>query len=136
MIYFNNLTGRNYNKVYDEEANNPPADYDTIIFNLDDRQVENAVNEDWQRVIPGQMAMVVQGDEKLSTTVYKISAIERTKDVTTNTEGFIVRGSVLSKLSVKGNRYNISFMLHGIEHKRLTDGSFQRDVNLISAAEY
>lgn len=136
MIYFNNLKGRNYNKAYGEIASNQQADSDPIIFDLDDRQVELSVNEDWQRVIPGQMAMVVQGGEKLSTTVYKITAIERKKDLATNTESFIVRGSVLSKLSVKGSRYNISFMLHGIEHKRLTDGCFQRGVNLISAAEY
>ena len=136
MIYFNNLKNRNYNKAYGETASNRHADSDPIIFDLYDNQVENAVNEDWQRVIPGQMAMVVQGDEKLSTTVYKITAIERKKELATGTEGFIVRGSVLSKLSVKGCRYNISFMLHGIEHKRLTDGCFQRGVNLISAAEY
>ncbi|WP_076414363.1 hypothetical protein [Shewanella sp. UCD-KL12] len=144
MIYFNNLKGRDYKRAYGEtesETENKTGNKqeiisDPIIFDLDDNQAIDAMNEDWKQVKPGQMAMVVDGNEKLDTTVYKVTAIERKKDVATHTESFIVRGSAISKLPVKGDRYNISFMLHGIAHKRLTDGCFQRGVNLIASAVY
>ncbi len=140
MIYFNNLKGRDYKRAYGETEsktdNKQEIVSDPIIFDLDDNQAIDAMNEDWKQVKPGQMAMVVDGDEKLDSTVYKVTAIERKRDLATHTESFIVRGSVISKLPVKGNRYNISFMLHGIAHKRLTDGCFQRGVNLISSAIY
>ncbi|MBW8183254.1 hypothetical protein [Shewanella nanhaiensis] len=136
MIYFNNLQGRDYNSVYNETIKSRAQGDDPIIFDLDDTQIANAMNHDWQYVTKGQMAMVVQGDKKLNSTVYKITKIERIEDAITQSSGYLVRGAVISKLAVKGSRYNISFMLQGVSHKRLTDGCFQRDVNLISAENY
>jgi hypothetical protein len=136
MIYFNNLQGRNYNRAYGETIKCRAEGDDPIIFDLYDNQITNVMNGDWQHVTKGQMAMVIQGDEKLNTTVYKITKVELKIDITTHTQGYVVRGAVISKLPVKGSRYNISFMLQGITHKRLTDGCFQRGVNLISTPVY
>ena len=136
MIYFNNLQGRNYNRAYGETVKCRALGDAPIIFDLYDNQIANVMNEDWQYVTKGQMAMVIQGDKKLNTTVYEITGIERKLDITTNTLGYVVRGAVISKLPVKGSRYNISFMLQGVTHKRLINGCFQRGVNLISAADY
>ncbi|WP_064792437.1 hypothetical protein [Shewanella woodyi] len=136
MIYFNNLQGRDYNSVYNETVKSRDQGDDPIIFDLYDTQIANAMNHDWQYVTKGQMAMVVQGDKKLNSTVYKITKIERIEDAITQSSGYLVRGAIISKLPIKGSRYNISFMLQGVSHKRLTDGCFQRGVNLISAADY
>ncbi len=121
MFIFNNIHDRNYKKIYESE--------NKVIFDITEKQINNAKNGEWNEMAVGDIACVVGSSRKVST-FYVITEIKGLGDNDDEYgETFLLRGEVIAK-PLKDQEMTTLLQKHGVEHKYLPNNQFSNGFNV------
>lgn len=121
MFIFNNIYDRNYKKIYESEND--------VIFDITEKQLNNAKNCEWGEITVGDIACVVGVSRKVST-FYVITEVKGLGD---NDEEygqtFLLRGELIAK-SLKDQDMTTLLQKFDVKHKYLPNNQFSIGFNV------
>lgn len=123
MFLINNMHDRNYRNLFPADPGQSPA-----IFDLSEKQIANAINEDWKDLKPGDMITIITSSKKLSS-YFVVREILDSGMEDEDGKTFINRGDLIAK-SV--NEMDLTYLLnqYGVSHKRLPKHRFSIGFNI------
>ena len=123
MFLINNMNDRDHRNIYPADAGESPA-----IFDLSEKQIASAVNEDWQDLKPGDIVTIITSSKKLSS-FYVVKEILDSGVEDEDGKAYIIRGDLIAK-SVDEMDFTYILNQHGVSHKRLPDNKFSIGFNI------
>mgnify|MGYP001816164750 FL=1 len=123
MFLINNMNDRDHRNIYPADAGESPA-----IFDLSEKQIASAVNEDWQDLKPGDIVTIITSSKKLSS-FYVVKEILDSGVEDEDGKAYIIRGYLIAK-SVDEMDFTYILNQHGVSHKRLPDNKFSIGFNI------
>ena len=123
MFLINNMHDRDHRHIYPTDAGQSPA-----IFDMSEKQIASAVNEDWKDLKPGDIVTIITSSKKLSS----FSVVKEMLDSGMEDEdgkAYIIRGDLIAK-SVDEMDFTYILNQHGVSHTRLPDNKFSIGFNI------
>ena len=121
MYILNNIYDRNYKKEY--------PDFDNVIFDISEKQLNNAKNKDWKDISKGNIVCVVKSSRKIST-FFLVESIKATGIISSeNGEAHVITGRVIAKLKKEEGMSSL-LNKHNVVHPYLPKNKFGIGLNV------
>jgi hypothetical protein len=112
MFIFNNIAGKEYQKIYVRNEEQLP-----VIFDIFDWKLKREVNSQWNEIKVGDLACIVSSSSNMSR-IYKIASIESVKKNEDNEKCLLFRGQVIAQIP-EVYRYTLTLNKYGVKHEKL-----------------
>jgi hypothetical protein len=123
MFILNNIHEKDHRKIYGKLDNKSSA-----IFDISEKQINQAINSEWNEIQVGDLACIIFGSYKMST-VYRIDSIECAGADDENGKIYVLRGEVVGKIP-NPLRYTKMLNKYQVKHEKLKNNKFSIGFNV------